>query len=152
MSILKKTMGVGLVVAAGVVGYSVEPSEAEARSVAAFVGGPAVGGHSSCFSESAGGPVQNCTGTRKWVTPIVYDNAGNTTIRVSAKGFDTNQVWCRAYSATQSGITSGGNWAATVRHDEATEYLQSTVYAQGFGGTWVSCDMDQHTRLINVHH
>jgi hypothetical protein len=150
MSILKKTMGMGLVVATGVLGYAAPQSDAEARSSAAFIGGAANGAHASCFSEQAGGPKQNCAGERKWVIPMVYDNAGNMTVTVAAKGFDLGQVWCRAYSATQAGIVSGGNWDATVEHTEATELLTTSVFAQGWGGTWVSCDMDVGTRVLHV--
>jgi hypothetical protein len=129
------------------------PADAQARSQAAWLGASLDGQQANCFVENRGGPVQRCTGG-SWTIPIVYDNAGTKTIRVSAAGAGsgTRNVRCTAFSATAGGILLGGSMRQTVHNDGRTEMLQPSVHAHSFGGTWVNCQMDRDTRLFNVHY
>lgn len=133
---------------------------ASARSQAAVLGHERFGSQAQCFNEWMGGPTQSgCTGRVEWDIPVVYDNAGNLGIRVSARGFTTQtssgvlvqRVDCTAFSVPAEGNTwLTGNVARTIRNDGAAEYLVSTVFAHGFGGTWVRCGMEPGTELFNV--
>jgi hypothetical protein len=155
MTIMKKLTCLGIMAALGAITYVVVPADAEARSVGAFIGSARFGSQTACFYEAEGGPIQSsCSGTASWVIPIVYDNSGSTTIRVSARGANsgTRNVSCRAFSANSTGALTIGTERHTVRNDGVTEFLQPSVFAQGFGGAWVTCGMDQGTRLFNVHH
>lgn len=128
---------------------------AHARSQGAVLGQARFGSQVGCFFEAEGGPIQSsCSGAPQWVMPIVYDDAGNKTIRISARGTGsgTRNVTCTAFSATSAGALTTGSTARTVFNDGRTEFLQPRVWAHGFGGTWVTCNMEQGTRLFNVHY
>ncbi len=128
---------------------------AHARSQGAVLGQARFGSQAGCFFEAEGGPIQSsCGGAPQWVIPIVYDNAGNKTIRVSARGAGsgTRNVDCRAFSATSAGALTVGSNSRTVFNDGRTEFLTPRVYAHGFGGAWVTCTMERDTRLFNVHY
>lgn len=146
-----------MLAAAGIAGsLVVQPSDANARSVASIVGQARHGSQADCFYELAGGPVQQyCNGGISWVFPIVYDNAGFKTIRVTARGANSgaNNVSCRAYSVPEAAnFTTVGSEDHTVFNNGAIEQLTPGVHAHGFGGTWVTCSMERYTRLYSIHY
>jgi hypothetical protein len=130
--------------------------EAQARSQAAILGREMLGSQGYCFNEGSGGPRNDCSYRAQWDIPIVYDSAGWSTIYFSAvgSGSGTLNVACAAYSATYTGVVNWGGRTLsdhTIRNDGMTEWLNAApVYANGFGGTWLSCSMDPHTTIFNV--
>jgi hypothetical protein len=132
---------------------------ASARSQAAILGHERFGSQAGCFNEWLGGPTQVCDGRYEWDIPVVYDNSGWMNIRVSARGYTIEQgtsvvvrrVDCQAFSVPSDGSSwIAGTMARTLLNNGAGESLVSTVFAHGFGGTWVRCGMETGTELFNV--
>ncbi|HVI02694.1 MAG TPA: hypothetical protein VM869_28540 [Enhygromyxa sp.] len=153
MNHIKTLICMGIAATLGATAWIATPTDAEARSQSAFLGGAKYGSQASCFYENAGGPLQwYCDGVKFWVIPLVYDNQGSMNIDVTARGAleGSHNVKCTAYSATSTGAVSVGSSETTVLNTGGTETLDVSVYAHGYGGTWVTCEMERYTRLINV--
>jgi hypothetical protein len=123
---------------------------ASARSQAAILGNPLIGAESNCFNEVSGGVRQVCTGTRTWSIPIVYDNAGGVVIRVSSDQIRNTNVQCQQMSVTDRGLTLRAS--PITGTDDRGYCVPVAISAHGFGGTWTRVQMNQNTRIFNVHY
>jgi hypothetical protein len=146
-------------VAAGMLsglGIALDNSGAEARGSSPLVGTVAVGSDRSCFNEAEYGAVRNdCSTARRWILPLIYDNAGGMTVQVAARGVNgtARVVSCRAYSVSSSGGSlRTSSWVSTTRHDGVTEYLKMGIDAHGWGSAHVSCTKDPGTLIRNYHY
>lgn len=122
---------------------------AHARSQAAFLGYPNSSSSPACFAEELGAVRQKCSSRQTWSMPMVYDNAGWMNVRVTyAANGAADPVFCQAFSADAFGDVRHGSQAI----GRSSGPLDSTVFAQGFGQTWMVCNLPSETKLFNVHY
>lgn len=156
------SVGAGLVAAIAV---QASATDADARSQGGILGNPYQASHNSCFNEVQGGPHQaNCTPpvdlrdfprdrrVPAWVMPLVYDNAGSTTVRVSAKGTGNgaNIVQCRSFHAFSDGSFAHRADDRTELNTNQVEQLSLPITLPGFGAAWVTCWMERGTQIYNI--
>jgi len=125
------------------------PASLLARSQSAYLGNPEIGKEAHCFDlhPHGGGVQQNCSGTKHWVMPLVYDNAGSKTIRIYGKNAGRSTITCRAASADQHGEYRAGS-KSTFRENQ--HEIRLTVNAHGYGGTWVRCYMPKGSVVYSI--
>lgn len=127
---------------------------AQARSQGAIAGRAANPADAACFVESLGGVRNACATARTYVMPIVYDDAGDRTLHVFARGVagTARRVSCRAVTVDRAqGAFRSGALVSSVLHTGATEELNSTVNCHGWGACWAICTLDPNTLVHSLH-
>lgn len=155
MNHIKTLICMGIAATLGATAWIATPTDAEARSQSGKLGSAKIAGEAACFGEANGGVQRvGCTGNRSWVIPIVVDNAGNHNIKVMAKGAGSgvHNVGCTVFSITSTGVVGTPDYDVTELNTGEWEPLDVSVYAQGWGGTWLMCTMGPDTRILHVNY
>jgi hypothetical protein len=144
----------GVIAAVALIGDSVAPQSAEARTILGSAGVPPPA-HRHCFWTHNGTMLNYRNGcpTVPLDIPLVIDSGGTKNITVTAKG--AGGTGCRSEVTDFYGdnvwYVNGGNYTFLSMYNQATNIVLTSAHVPGWGSLLVSCLVPRSAEIYTVN-